>query len=421
MMEILFVVPYVPSRVRVRPYHLIAQLAQRGHKVTVLTLWSNPEERREAEALKELGAQVKSYPIPRSRSMMNSLGALPSRKPLQSLYSWQPQLASDLIGMVRQKSLAGTPYVVHVEHLRGVHYGLRVKEHFKEAQVPVIWDSVDSISLLFRQASSRSKSLFGKVLTRLELRRTEYYESWLPGRFNRVLVTSTRDRDEFLRLCQDGKPGRSEMRNIEVVPNGVDTGYFWYCEPENRDPNELVLTGKMSYHANVTMALYLVRQIMPLVWQKNPDVRLTIAGKEPPREVQTLGRDSRVTVTGSVEDLRPYIQKAAAAVAPLVYGVGIQNKILEAMACGTPVVTTSEALSALSAVPGRDLLVADDAAEFAECILRLVSEGQLRKQVGAAGRQYVEQFHHWNQIVGKLEGIYMEEIEGSRSGSWLKV
>lgn len=409
-MEVLFVVPYVPSLVRVRPYHLIARLARRGNRVTVLTVFTTPEEQEEANALKALGAEIVSFPISKTRSWLNSLAVLPSRRPLQTVYSWQAHMASSLVNEAQRRLAARQNFVVHVEHLRGVQYALHLQKSLPQAHVPVIWDSVDSISLLFRQASGTSKSLFGRLITRLELGRTRYYESWLPKRFNRVLVTSPKDRDEFYRLGG----GEHRAGRIEIVPNGVDLDYFTCAGQESRNPSELVLTGKMSYHANVTMALYLVGEIMPHVWAKAPDARVTIAGKEPPREVLALSQDPRVQVTGSVSDIRPYIQKAAVAVAPLVYGVGIQNKILEAMACGTPVVTTGPAVSALQARPGEDLLVADDPAGFAGQVLALLADPALRQQIGFAGRQYVEKYHHWEEIVAKLEQIYREEMDADK-------
>lgn len=416
MMDVLFVVPYVPSRVRVRPYHLIGELRRAGLNVTVFTLWSNDDECREAAELNKLGVEVRAFPMKKVRSLMNSLAALPTPKPLQSVYSWNQQLAQDLVSQVRRRIRDGIDFVVHIEHLRGVQYGLYLQQQLKDDAVPMIWDSVDSISLLFRLASKRSKGLFSKVMTRFELGRTEGYEAALPRRFNRVLVTSHRDRDEFCRLggCS------AEELPIEILPNGVDLDYFYPGEQATRKVDGLVLTGKMSYHANVTMALYLVAEIMPLVWQKRPDVTLTLAGKDPPRELQELALDRRVKVTGSVDDLRPYLRFASVAVAPLVYGVGIQNKVLEAMACSTPVVTTREAVSALAAEPDRHLLVADDALSFASAILRLLDDHGLRRQIGDAGRLYVEENHRWDILTGKLIQIYSEEtsaceVEGRRN------
>jgi glycosyltransferase involved in cell wall biosynthesis len=198
---------------------------------------------------------------------------------------------------------------------------------------------------------------------------------------------------------------------ISVIPNGVDLDYFQPpAGPQGAPSNTLVFSGKMSYHANITMAHYLVHEIMPLVWSQRQDVQLTIVGKDPPREVMAFAGDDRITVTGTVPDVRPYLQQASIAVAPLRYGAGIQNKILEAMACGTATITTRQALAALNALEGRQILVADDAPAFAAAIVSLLGDVERRQAVAAAGLDYVQQHHNWSHIVKKLEGVYRSAI-----------
>jgi polysaccharide biosynthesis protein PslH len=102
------------------------------------------------------------------------------------------------------------------------------------------------------------------------------------------------------------------------------------------------------------------------------------------------------------------------AAAPLRYGVGVQNKVLEAMACGTPIVTTPQVLSSLDAVPGQDLVVADTRQSFAQAILSLLEDAQLRNRIGLAGRKYVEETHSWNAIVDRLEAVYHSAIEEAK-------
>lgn len=410
-MNILFVVPYAPNLIRVRPYNFIRNLSLRGHQVTVATLWSDEAERSSMEALRPLVHRVVGVRLPRWRSLWNSLAAVPTRKPLQSMYCWQPELARQLRNLVHQD---GHFDVAHVEHLRGVQYGLLLSglKQADGSRLPVVWDSVDSISLLFRQAKVHSRSLFSRMLTWFELGRTERYEGWLVGRFQHVLVTSPVDREAFLSLRRSSMdPGR-----ISVVGNGVDLGYFAPGNPVERDHAELVISGKMSYHANITMALHFADEILPLIWKHNPEVRLVIVGKDPSREVMALARDPRISVTGTVDALPPYLQRATVAVAPIAYGVGIQNKVLEAMACATPVVTTPQAVSALQAVPGKDVLVGESPQAFAEVVIDLLDHPELRREIGAAGRRYVERYHAWPSIAGRLEEVYAQARERELPG-----
>ncbi len=401
-MKIAFVVPYVPNLIRTRPYNLILQLAALGHEVTVFTTGSGEQDARDLEALRSRVARVVYAEQPLWRSLWNSLTAVPSRRPLQTVYSWNLRLAGEL---VKQLSAPGAFDIVHVEHLRGSRYGQYVKS--KLPHVPVIWDSVDCISYLFEQASRHGTGgLFGRFVTRFELNRTRRMEGRLIGEFDHVLVTSETDRKALLGLASAG----ARTAPVSVLPNGVDLDFFRPNPQVQRDAETLVFSGKMSYHANVSMVKYLAAEIMPRVWRERSEVRLVIVGKDPTPEVRALSADRRVTVTGTVEDIRPYLWKAAVAVVPLVYGAGIQNKILEAMACGTPVVTTSRTLSALEVTPGRELLAVDGAEAFAQEVLDLLGNRGRREAVGEAGAEYVRRRHSWRSIAERLVGHYSEAL-----------
>jgi glycosyltransferase involved in cell wall biosynthesis len=245
----------------------------------------------------------------------------------------------------------------------------------------------------------------------LELGRTRRHEGWLVDQFDRVLVTSQTDKTalESLRRL------RGESR-ISVLPNGVDLDHF-AAGNGDREPATLVFSGKMSYHANATAALYVANEVMPLVWARRPDVRLRIAGSRPPAQVRRLAEnhDGRVEVTGYVPDMRVPLQQATVAVAPLLYGAGIQNKVLEAMACGAPVVTSSRAVAALRVRPGVDCLVADTPQAFAAEIVRLLDDAGLRQRMTDAARRYVEMNHSWGQVAAQLEAIYREASDASHA------
>lgn len=396
-MRVWYFVPYPPSLIRVRPYNLIRQLAARGHEVTVFTLWADERERADIEALRPDVHAIRSVRLPRWRSLANSLLAVPTTAPLQASYGWDGALLSGLSQMP-------TPDIIHVEHLRGARYALRLKAWRSElkAYVPVVWDSVDCISLLFEQAAGRSRRLFSRLMTRFELGRTRRYEAWLAGQFDRVLVTSPKDQDAFRVLA----PSIVDTGRVEVLPNGVALDYFTPDPTQPRGVANLVISGKMSYHANVTMAVQFAQNVFPLVKSARPDVKLVIVGKDPAPEVRALAADPSVTVTGGVPDVRPYLREATVAVAPIAYGVGIQNKVLEAMAVGTPVVCTPQAVSALQTVDGQDLLVAQTDADQANAILSLLNDPALAARVGASGRAYIERHHDWSRITERLEAIY---------------
>jgi glycosyltransferase involved in cell wall biosynthesis len=217
-----------------------------------------------------------------------------------------------------------------------------------------------------------------------------------------VLVTSATDKTALLDIVPQG----ADAAPITVLSNGVDQDYFRVNPEVKRDPDTLVFSGKMSYHANVSMVMYLLTEIMPRLWAKRPSVRLVVVGKDPPASIRKLADSSRVVVTGTVDDIRPYLWKATGAVVPLVYGAGVQNKILEAMSTGTPVITNSKVLASLSVTPRKELLVADSADEFAHSALQLIEDAALQKSVGGAGLAYVQRHHSWKESARKMVEIY---------------
>jgi glycosyltransferase involved in cell wall biosynthesis len=147
---------------------------------------------------------------------------------------------------------------------------------------------------------------------------------------------------------------------------------------------------------------------MPRVWRERPTARLVVAGKDPSPAVQALGQDGRVTVTGFVNDMRPFLCSATIAVAPLIYGTGVQNKVLEAMACGIPVVASPTACDGIGAVAERDLLVGTDDAALADHALTLLRNESLRASLASAGRRYVTTHHHWDELAKRLIGVYAD-------------
>jgi sugar transferase (PEP-CTERM/EpsH1 system associated) len=413
VMNILFIVPYVPNLIRVRPYNFLRTLSERGHKISVMTLYTTDAEREDAKRLLEWCHTVYALPLARWRSYWNCLLALPSEKPLQVDYCWQPELAREINYSLANGHAEWDSFdVIHVEHLRGVRYALLTRQLAAKNgnfMPPVIWDSVDCISLLFREAVHKSQTQTGRVMTRFELKRTEKYEAWLAGQLNHIVLTSERDKEHYLSLLSP-EDFNAQTTSFAVVPNGVDLEYFRPNPGVTREPRSVVVSGKMSYHANIAMVLHLVKDIMPTVWAKRPETHLVVVGKDPSKEIRELAQHPQITVTGTVEDMRPYLQRAAVSVSPITYGAGIQNKVLEAMACAIPTVTSPVAVSALDVVDGHDTLVAKSPDDFAGCILQLFQNPALSTKIGENGRRFVETHHDWKKLTTRLERIYQRAI-----------
>lgn len=394
-LQILFVSPYLPSLIRVRPYNFIKFLAERGHQVTLLALEPPKEDTSSLTSLRQWCQQVHIVPLSSWRTLWNGVQAIPGQTPFQAAYSRSPQMNA----LIRQIQNQNSFDVVHIEHLRGAELARAVNG------TPIVFDSVDSITLLFERVLQAGPTWRSRLIAWLDLARTRRYEGRFLERFQRVLVTSPHDRDTMTKLA-----GASNQENrLVVLPNGVDLDYFHPLDIP-RNPATLVFTGKMSYHANVAAALDLATQVMPLVWQRVPEARLAIVGKDPTAELLALTADPRIIVTGTVPDMRPYLAQATVAVSPMRYGVGIQNKVLEAMAMGAPVISTPQAVSALQIKPGHEVLVTDSAEAMAKAVAAVLTDAELRQRLGQAGRCYVETHHDWKAAAAKLEAIYRKVI-----------
>lgn len=405
-MRILFVSPYPPSRIRVRGYGLLKQLSAK-HQVTIAAQCSSEQERADVEALRKQGFEVVTIDeTKRQAAIRTGLAAL-SALPLQVAYARSARFARVVQQLCSQRAFD----VVHVEHLRGI----ASMGPLFETQ-PLVWDAVDCISLLSKHTMTAGPSASVRAVARFEHKRTRRYEASMLEVLSHVVVTSERDRQAMIDLRRlhgsvDLTSSDEELgAGIRVLPNGVDLDYFRPLQQE-RQPLNLVFSGKMSYHANIATALYLHQQIMPLIWRQRPETTLTIVGSKPPKAIQDMAADPRITVTGYVDDMRSYVGRAQVMLSPMVYSVGIQNKVLEAMALGTPVIVAARAAESLRARPGHDLLTAETAQEFAQATLQLLEDAPLRHALGQNGRVYVERHHDWHIVTDQLIDVYERAID----------
>lgn len=384
-MRVLFVAPYVPSRIRVRPFEFIRTLAQRHH-VEVACLVADNSESADIEALRAVCAAVHPIPHPPLRAMIQAACWGAVGLPLQAAYATSADLQQTV------ERIAARFDVVHVEHLRGA------ATPFETGGVPVVWDAVDCISLLLAEMARAPQKAHVRAVRAIERSRTRRYEAGLLQRFSQIVVTSARD----AAALWDLRSGSDTT--ITIVPNGVDLSYF-RPRPAERTPREVIFTGKMSYHANHTAVRAFATRVWPAVHAALPDARFTVVGSDPPRDIANLSGKAGITVTGRVPDMRPYLARAAVSVAPLVYGVGNPNKVLEAMAMAVPVIATPPAVTAICAsVEGGVLTVESD--DMASALVDLLRDPAAGARLGRGGRRYVETHHTWARAAGQLEEVY---------------
>jgi glycosyltransferase involved in cell wall biosynthesis len=389
-MRILFIVPYIPSLIRVRPYAFLNALHKAGHEVTLVVLQPPGEPDSSLPQLRAWCKAVHVVPLSKAQIIQNGLRGLFSPLPLQASYSRSPQAAA----LLRELVTTGQFDAAHVEHLRGYVLIQAL------GKLPVVWDTVDSIALLFEKTIEGAPGLKSRLMAQLDLARTQRFEGRVTDVIHQVAVCSELDRQYMIQLGAD--PDR-----LVYVPHPVDVDYFAPRADMPRAPRTLIFSGKMSYHANAAAAQDLVTQIMPLVWAQEPETKLQIVGKDPGPEILAMGEaDKRIQVTGFVPDIRPYQAGATVAVCYVRYGVGLTNKTIESMAMGTPIVASPHAVSTLKVENGREVLVGETPEQIAAHILTLLRDPARAAALGAAGRQYVETYQRWEYAAGLLEQMY---------------
>jgi sugar transferase (PEP-CTERM/EpsH1 system associated) len=380
-------VPYPPDRGdKLAAFHAVRYLARR-HSVTVATLADSAEELANADHLRSFGIEVEVARRTPMSSGLAMLRALFRGDPLTLAFFRSRELARRIAARARQEpfdvavsfSSSTGPYV---EILNGT---------------PIVADFVDLDSRKWDlYAQSRPWPL--SRLYALESRRLLSYERRLAGRAFRTLVRTEAEKDDCLRLIRHGR--------FDVLANGVDFEYFHPPAEPSSEPS-IVFTGVMDYFPNVQAVTYFCDEIMPLVRQEVANATFTIVGARPPRAVRALGDRPGVVVTGTVCDVRPYLHAARVGVAPLRLARGIQNKVLEAMATGLPVVVTPAARRGIAAGDGEGILVAEHPRDFARAVAHLLRSPDAARELGQRGRRFVERACAWETHLAGLERIVL--------------
>jgi sugar transferase (PEP-CTERM/EpsH1 system associated) len=394
MAKLLFLchrVPFPPDKgEKIRAWHVLKHLA-RSQDVHLGCLADDPADLAQLGELREICASVGCFGVRPALQKARALASMRSGRPLtpdvfysRGLRDWVAQtLARHPIERIFVFSSAMASYVSGV---RG--------------QVRIL-DMVDIDSEKWRAYAPHHLWPM-RALYRREADALLALERQLVLKFDTTLFVSEAEARRFAVLAP-------ECRNrIGWLENGVDLERFSPTEkfprPFPESVKSLVFTGTMNYWPNVDAVSRFVDAVLPLVRQRQPHVHLYIVGAAPSRAVLRLRRIPGVTVTGTVPDVRPFLAHADVAVAPLRIARGIQNKVLEAMAMGRPVVATPEALEGLGAIPGRDLLVATAPEEMARYVLEIIDKRH--PSLGAAARLAVEQNHRWSHTLRRLDTFF---------------
>lgn len=272
---------------------------------------------------------------------------------------------------------------------------LRVAEYVRKSKIPKTLDYQDVFSKgVERRLATCPKYL--KPVLKLEYKRLCRYENELFDDFDNKTIISYPDRD-FI--------PHPERNKIVVVTNGVDTDYFKPLEIQKK--YDLIFTGNMSYPPNVKAANFLGKEILPLLHQSSPNLKLVLAGASPHKQILEL-QSENIEVTGWTEDIRTFYASSKVFIAPMQIGTGLQNKLLEAMAMKIPCITTPLANKALGATNGEEILVGETASELAEHVLYLLNYPEKADQIAQKGFEFVQQNFNWESATRKLEDLIIK-------------
>lgn len=393
-MRILFLaqrVPYPPNRGdKIPTYHYVRHLA-RDHEVTVACLADGRADLANVDGLRSMVRGVEAVPVSPVRAKCRALAALAGSRPLTVAYFDEPELRGRVRRLVEDGRVDAA-----------VVFGSGVAQFVEDfAGLPRVLQFADLDSQKWAQYASATRPP-KRWVYRTEAARLLAFERHLAATFSKSFVCAPREREDARRLMPEVE--------IDCLPNGVDLDYFRPTAAA-KHPAGLVFTGVMDYFPNASGVEWFCREVLPLVRAEVPQVTFTICGSSPTTRVRELGQLPGVTVTGAVPDVRPYLNGASVAVLPLRIARGIQNKLLEAMACGLPAVATPTAFAGVEARPGRDLLVAEGPAAFAAAVVRLLRDARLRDEVGTSARAAVVAGYRWERTLEQL-GAAVEAATG---------
>jgi polysaccharide biosynthesis protein PslH len=395
-------VPYPPtSGGRIRTYNLLRRIAEK-EEVWLAALLQTPEDADSISHLETFCNGVEAVPVQRQSPVAHLPGLLRyalKGYPLELKFIYSEILARRIRELVRTVE----PDVVEIIHSEMALYLESLPPHERRRHVLTLQNiaflQYDRIYRTERRAIVKARAF-------LHSRMMRAWEPRYAARFDRCITVSDADRD----LLLDANPAIQ----ARIVPNGVDVDQYQVLPVPaavlaGAAPPSLLFVGTMNYPPGADAVLFFCEEVLPLIRRALGEVELWIVGREPPPEVRRLEGDG-VHVTGWVKEVVPYYRQSAVCVVPLRAGGGTRLKILEAMALGRPVVSTSIGCEGLDVVDGQHLLVADDAASFAEQTIRLLTDRSLYERMVASARSLVVRNYDWDAIADRQLEVYAEAL-----------
>lgn len=400
------VVPWPPKTGMLQRSHNLVRQVARRHELHVAALHQRsllPAAQLGAALaeLEALGARVHVEPLPSDASRLRwaalTAASFFRRAPYDVNWRHSRGLARTLEGLGAAQRFD----LLHVDTLGMLPYA----RAFEGAPVVLNHHNVES-QMLARRAA-REPRLVRRLYFAREAGKLARLEAEACPKVSLNLAVSPLDAERLGEIA----PGA----RIRVVDNGVDVEYFRSTAPPGSVARGIVFAGGMSWYPNREAVLFFLDRIWPALLEDDPDRRVHFVGPDPPPRLRAAARDPRITVTGFVDDVRPYLERAAIYVCPILDGGGTRLKILDALAMAKPLVATALAVEGLGLEEGRHYLRAEKPLEFVAQIKRLEADPELRARLAREGRRRVETHFSWDVMGEKLDAAYREAVGGARA------
>lgn len=407
-MNILFltqILPYPPDAgPKVKTWHVLQALIQQGHSIYFVS-FVRPEEVEYISVLKEICKEVHIVPIRRSRikDIGYMLRSYLSGRPFLIERDDLPEFQVVVNKIVQQQQID----FIHADQLTMVQFAIRGASVSQKKKPKVVFDAHNAVWTIVERMRENVPWYLKPVLG-IEADRVKQYEGELLKSVDHVLAVTDVDRESLEDALEFTKGmKKEEISPVTVIPISVNTQQI---QPLHRKTNSIniVTLGTLHYPPNADGIRWFVEEVFPLIRSKIPDVKLTIIGKNPPKDFLKLANDPNagIVVAGFVPELDPYFEESALVVIPVRAGGGMRVRILEAFAYAMPIVTTTVGLEGIQAQPGKDVLVADDPEDFADAVIRVLNDNDLQDQLSTNGRRLAEMKYDWQVTLKDLEKVY---------------
>lgn len=395
-MRILYILPFVPWPLRVRSYNLIPRLAQ-DHEIYLVCLSSSTEEDSRAESVRKYCRHLELVRHRRWKAFLQCALALVTPIPLRIAYFF----SAKMLGHVQRAAAEFSPDLIYVERWRALQYVP------SDVSAPVVCDPTDSM-LLYNDRLMRTGSWWERLVGLEESLKFRSYEGKLAKQAGIVVFCSRVDL-EYVRKT-------APAARYALVANGVDREAFFPKNLQDEVPDTIVFTGNFGYGPNRHAVHFFLQEIFPLIRKSIPNAKFLAVGRKANRYLANHAQEiAGFEIIDFVPELRSYLARAAVAVVPITVGAGVSNKLAEAFATGTAVVSTTLACGDMPVRDGEHLLLADEPAVFASKVVHLLGNPDLRLQLAGRASKLVEELYDWKIVSRSMEQVMLELARDART------